>query len=58
VDELNACSNRRTYVEDKRRVDDEVRTLLDQESMYRPISLYCCIMIIVLLVLSPYLLLF
>ena len=58
MDELNACSNRRTYAEDKRRVDDEVHTLVGQESMYRPISLYCCIMIVVRLVLSPFLLLF
>jgi hypothetical protein len=33
VDDLNACSNRRTYVEDMSRVDDEVRTLLGPESM-------------------------
>jgi len=33
VDDLNACSNRRTYVKDMSRVDDEVRTLLDPESM-------------------------
>ena len=33
VDDLNACSNRRTYVEDMGRVDDEVRTLLGPESM-------------------------
>ena len=28
VVDLNACSNRRTYVEDMGRIDDEVRTLL------------------------------
>jgi hypothetical protein len=33
VDDLNACSNRRTYVKDITRVDDEVRTLLGPESM-------------------------
>ena len=33
VDDLNACSNRRTYVNDMSRVDDEVRTLLGPESM-------------------------
>jgi hypothetical protein len=33
VDDLNACSNKRTYVQDMSRVDDEVRTLLGSESV-------------------------
>jgi hypothetical protein len=33
VDDLNACSNKRTCVQDMSRVDDEVRTLLGSESV-------------------------
>lgn len=33
VDDLNACSNKRTFEHDMRRIDEEVRTLLGPESM-------------------------
>ena len=33
VDDLNACSNRRTYEKDMSRVDVEVRTLLGPSSV-------------------------